>query len=80
VTLYSAPGYRGMSRTFTSAATNLARHGFNDHARSIRVAGVGRWLLCADANYRGRCITVTRSISDLRHHGLNGSVSSLRRQ
>jgi hypothetical protein len=69
-----------MSRTFSQASPNLAQHHFNDHARSVRVARGGRWLLCENANYRGRCIVVTHSISDLRHHGLSRSVSSIRRQ
>ena len=78
IVLYSAPHYRGNFRTFRGSTNSLARTGWDNRARSVRVNG--RWGLCEFINFRGRCVTVTRSVPNLSSIGMAHRISSLRQR
>lgn len=75
LTLYAGENYTGQFITLDSAAANLARHGFNDRARSIRYSGNRSWRLCQHANYGGACMEV-RSDMPVIHGGMARQISS----
>lgn len=76
IELFSEPGFQGQSRLFYGEADNLAREGFNDAARSVRVRGA--WQVCRDAWFAGRCEQLSSSEADLGRLGLANQISSLR--
>lgn len=76
IALYSDVRFRGASRVFRSAESNLVPLGFNDDARSLRLGG-RPWEVCRDAGFIN-CKVVYNDVSDLNQIGLGRRISSLR--
>jgi hypothetical protein len=76
IVLYTDTRYRGSSRVFRSAESNLVPLGFNDDARSLRLGG-RPWEVCRDAGFIN-CEVVYNDVSDLNQIGLGRRISSLR--
>jgi len=77
-TFYERQGFGGKSFTTTQQIVNLKRHGFNDRASSVEIAG-DRWEVCEDARFGGRCAVLRPGrYPSLAAMGLNNSVSSVR--
>ena len=76
IVLYSETRFRGASREFRSAESNLVPLGFNDDARSLRLGG-RPWEVCRDAGFMN-CEVVYNDVSDLNQIGLSRRISSLR--
>jgi thiol-disulfide isomerase/thioredoxin len=77
IELFAAPRFNGASRSFNEGIPNLAAVGFNDQARSLRLAPSETWEVCADANYRN-CRVVETSTPDLGELGMSTRISSVR--
>ncbi len=75
--LFARVDFAGDRRVFANEVSNLQFVGFNDEARSLRVARSESWEVCADANYRN-CITVNADSPDLSQLGMSRKISSLR--
>lgn len=76
ITVFDNANYRGESRRFDEADSNLGRTPMNDRISSMRVQG--RWEVCTDANFRGQCRIIDGDVRDLGRGGFNDRISSLR--
>ena len=56
-TFYENEGFAGRSLRATEQVPTFERHGFNDRASSVVVAG-DRWEVCQDASFNGRCVVL----------------------
>lgn len=74
--LFEQEGFAGRSLRLDGADEDLARRGFNDLARSLRVRGT--WIVCANSYFGGACRTLSNDVFDLRQIGLIGVISSAR--
>jgi hypothetical protein len=74
IVLYSAPDFRGRSRTLDRAdgAVDMGA------VQSVRVERGATWQICEDTNFRGRCTAVSGDVADIRSFGLPGRVRSAR--
>jgi hypothetical protein len=77
ITVYSAPGFRGESRSFDGFVENLQDARYNDRIASLRI-GSGVWEGCEHANFRGRCVIFDGDEWDLSFRELGHRISSLR--
>jgi hypothetical protein len=62
LTMYSLPGFGGVSRVVTRDAPDLASYGWRVTTASVSVAGSGAWEVCEGANYNGRCRMITAAL------------------
>ena len=77
-TFYENEGFGGRSLRATDQVPTFERHGFNDRASSVVVAG-DRWEVCQDAGFNGRCVVLRPGrYASLAAMGLNDRVSSAR--
>ena len=77
-TFYENEGFAGRSLRATEQVPTFERHGFNDRASSVVVAG-DRWEVCQDASFNGRCVVLRPGrYASLAAMGLNDRVSSAR--
>jgi uncharacterized protein YcfJ len=77
-TFYEGQDFEGRSFTTQKQIVNFERHGFNDRASSVVVAG-NRWQVCEDARFNGRCAILRPGhYPSLAAMGLNNRVSSVR--
>ncbi len=76
ITVFDNANYRGESRRFDEADSNLGRTPMNDRISSMRVQG--RWEVCTDANFRGQCRIIDGDVRNLGSTGFNDRISSLR--
>lgn len=76
VTLYADPNFRGYSRTYTTAQSNLTASGLNRQISSMRLTG--GWQACSEANYRGQCQSFAGQVSNLNDVGFDNVILSLR--
>jgi hypothetical protein len=77
IELFSETGFSGASQVFDNGIPNLLPLGFNDRARSLRLAPSETWEVCEDANYRN-CRVINSSVTDLGDVGMSTRISSLR--
>jgi len=79
VTFYEREGFEGRSFTTTRQVVTFDRHGFNDRASSVVVAGRDRWEVCDDAQFGGKCVILRPGqYPSLAALGLDNRVSSTR--
>ena len=76
VTLYADQNFRGYSRTYTTAQSNLTASGLNRQISSMRLTG--GWQACSEANYRGQCQSFAGQVSNLNDVGFDNVILSLR--
>lgn len=76
ITVFTAAGYGGESRSFRGEVTNLEGTRLNDQISSLRVQGA--WEACEHAYFRGHCEVFEGDVSNLNRTALNDRISSLR--
>jgi len=76
ITVYTASGFGGESRTFRGEVTNLEGTRLNDQISSLRLTGA--WEVCEHAYFRGECQVFEGDVSNLNRTNLNDRISSIR--